>query len=245
VLSNSPTLTGTTNVASVTATGTVTGFSGRLLNVQKFTSSGTYSPTSGATWAIVVGVGGGGGGGGTGATAAGQVALAGPGSAGAWGIARITSLSSQTVTIGAAGTGGAAGANAGGNGGQTSIGTWLVCPGGIGGPSGVASSISSTTVAGLPALSPSAPTSSGTLLEGSPGAAGDYAVWGFNGAGAVLLATGGNSRFGAGGFTTSLGAGANGNGNGSGGSGGSAGSSAAATAGGNGAIGLILVYEYQ
>jgi len=218
---------------------------GTLVNVQRFTSSGTYTPTAGATSAIVMAVGGGGGGGGSAATTSSQVALGGAGSAGAWGVARITSLSSQTVTIGSAGSGGAAGANAGTNGGQTSIGTWLVCPGGVGGPAGAATAITSTNVNGVPAGFSGSPSSSGSLLEGSAGNVGTYALWGFNGAGSVNLGQGGNSRFGAGGFVANLGAGSSGNGFGAGGSGASGGASASAAAGGNGTAGYVIVYEYN
>ncbi len=218
---------------------------GALIGVQRFTASGTYTPTTGTNSIIIMGTGGGGGGGGNAATTGAQVALGGQGSAGSWGVARITSVTTQTVTIGAAGTAGAAGANAGGNGGQTSIGTYLVCPGGNGGAAGTATAFANVTVFGVSAGPASAPTSSGTLLYGGSGQSGFPAHWAYNGGNAVVGSGGGNP-FGSGGFNTVLqAAGATGSGFGSGGSGGTTGSSSGAFAGGAGTAGLIIVYEYS
>jgi hypothetical protein len=96
--------------------------------IQVFTSSGTYTKTSGATIAIIEVVGGGGGG-------AGVNTYSGK-SGGAGGYSRkrisLTSVTTETVTIGAAGTAG--GANtAGGNGGTTSFGSHCSATGGTGG----------------------------------------------------------------------------------------------------------------
>lgn len=218
--------------------------SGRLIGVQKFTSSGTYTPSAGATSAIVMAVGGGGGGGGGAATSSSQVALGGQGCSGSWGVARITSLSSQTVTIGASGGGGAAGANAGTAGGQTSIGTWLVAPGGGAGVGGAAVAFATTTVVGAPGTQGAIPTSSGTLLYGTIGSVGSTSVESYNGSGG-LFGAGGTGPFGAGGFTNAFGAGANGSGFGAGGSGAFVAPSGSAAAGGNGSAGFVLVFEYN
>ena len=94
--------------------------SGRLLNIQTFTTAGvfTYTPTSGMRSIYFRMTGGGGGGGGGAATGAGQDAVGGGGASGSYSEGEFTSASvgaSQTVTIGAAGSAGTAGANAGGN----------------------------------------------------------------------------------------------------------------------------------
>ena len=86
------------------------------VNIQTFTSSGTYTPTSGMRHCIIECVGNGGGGGGT-ATAAASF-YNGGGGGGGGGYARkfataATIGSSQTVTFGATGTGGVAGNNTG------------------------------------------------------------------------------------------------------------------------------------
>jgi hypothetical protein len=79
-----------------------TGQAGRLLNVQVFTSSGTYTRTSGVTTAVVVAVGGGGGGGG--------------GTAG--GTGGTTSFGSHVTAVGGSGAGsGYTNPGAGGTGG--------------------------------------------------------------------------------------------------------------------------------
>jgi hypothetical protein len=217
---------------------------GALINVQRFTSSTTYTPTAGANSAIIFGCGAGGGGGGVASTGSAQAAAAGMGAAGSWGVARITSLSSQTVTIGAAGTGGAAGANAGVGGGQTSIGTWLVAPGGGGGSAGPATAYANLTIAGTPGAPGSAPTSSGTLLYSGQGDPGTVPFWSYNG-GIFVPGKGGSGPFGSGGYNPALsGAGVAASGNGAGGGGASQGVNSSAAAGGNATAGLVLIYEY-
>jgi hypothetical protein len=214
--------------------------SGRLIAVQRFTSSGTYTPTSGATSAIIYCAGGGGGGGGGAATNSAQNSVAGPGSSGAWAVVRVTSLSSQTVTIGAGGPGGVAGANAGTAGGQTSVGTWAVCPGGGGGSAGAATAFANTTLVGNPGSVSSAPTSTATLLYGSIGGSGTYAQLAYNGT-ALVSGIGGSNPFGSG----AVGSAVNGFGYGSGGTGALVGISSAAVAGGSGAGGIVLIFEYN
>lgn len=245
------TAVGTTGQALIGQTGAdpIFGFpTGALINVQVFTSSGTYTPTAGANSAIVVAVGGGGGGGGTAATTASQVAVAGPGAGGSWGSARATSLSSQTVTIGAAGAAGAAGANVGGGGGQTSIGTWLVCPGGGGGPAGAAVTPTNAQIINVSGNQGGVPTSSVTLLYGSVGTAGTNPFWAYNATGTPDLGSpgeGGSSPFGSGGYSSTISApGTAGNGNGAGGSGAMSSISQSAAAGGAGTKGIVIIYEY-
>lgn len=91
------------------------------INVQTFTSSGTYTPTPGIRAATVILTGGGGGSGGVAVTGAGVVAVSA--NAGAGGVVFETYTSAQvspsvSVTIGAGGVAGAIG-GPGGNGGIT------------------------------------------------------------------------------------------------------------------------------
>jgi len=110
------------------------------IKVQKFTSSGTYTPDANLVYCIIECVGGGGGGA-SAASGAGLATLGGGGGSGGYS-RKMASKSaigaSQTVTIGAAGTGATAGANNGGNGGDTSVGTLCIAKGGSGGAAGTA-----------------------------------------------------------------------------------------------------------
>jgi hypothetical protein len=110
---------------------------GRLIAIQTFATSGTYTPTAGATAARFRWCGGGGGGGGVNATNGTQAAAANGGNGGAYCEALVLSgLTSQTITIGAGGSGGAAGFNFGSSGGNTVIGTIGTAIGGAGGAAG-------------------------------------------------------------------------------------------------------------
>lgn len=106
---------------------------GRLINVQKFTANGTYTRSTGATWAIVKCQGGGGAGGGTANVTA---AAGGPGSGGVFAQVLVTALpATASVTVGAGGTG-VSGGN-GNAGGSTSVGSLLTAAGGAGGLAGI------------------------------------------------------------------------------------------------------------
>lgn len=228
-------------VTNLAVSGTITGVGGRLLNVQTFTSSGTYTPTTGATKGIACGTGGGGAGGGAPATGASQASIGGGGSAGAFGCIYISSgLTSQTVTIGAGGVG-ASGAN-GGAGGQTSFGSLMVLPGGPGG--GTAGPTAGPSV-GFGTGQSAAPSGSGTFLYQSKGAYSTAAI--IASATSFASGTGANSNFGAGGpnVAGSTGTGTAASGYGAGGSGAGALASQSAQTGGAGTAGLITVYEYQ
>lgn len=133
---------------TIAATGGGGGFTSIV--IQTFTSSGTYTPTSGMSRCIVEVVGGGGGSGGmanlTGTTSS-RNARAGPGAGGGYAKKLFTSATigaSRAVTIGAGGTAGAAGNNAGGAGGTTEFGAspsiLLQATGGAGGPGSAATS---------------------------------------------------------------------------------------------------------
>lgn len=234
--------TNTTQLATTAFVQTAAG-TGRLIGIQVFTASGTYTPTAGTSSVIVEAVGGGGGGGGAAASGA---SGAGGGS-GAYARVRATSaFSGVTVTIGAAGAAGTAGANAGGVGGTTSFGSIVSCPGGSGGGGGTTTSTVGFTISG--GNGGGTPTISGaTPLISSQGASGGYGLTGSNleilgvGAASVIGQTS-NQQFAAG--ATSL-TGVTGVGPGSGGSGGGTGGTGVAAAGGAGKAGLVIVYEYN
>lgn len=100
-----------------------------LTNVQVFISSGTYTPTAGATKALVFATGGGGAGGSAPTGGCG-------GGAGGTGIAMVTLGGTVSVTVGAGGssvTPGFAGVLQGGSGGTTSFGAFASAAGGQGG----------------------------------------------------------------------------------------------------------------
>lgn len=104
--------------------------------VQKFTTSGTYTPTSGMTYCVIECVGGGGGGGGAAVSGAGVQNGSGGGGGGSYSrkLALATDIGVlKTVTVGAGGAAGSYGNNPGGAGGTTSVGTLCVANGGTGG----------------------------------------------------------------------------------------------------------------
>lgn len=247
---SSPTAIGNVNPSTgsftnLSASGVVTGISGRLLNIQVFTSSGTYTPTSGANRALIEVVGASGGSGGSAATTASQIAVGQGGNGGAYGVIWVASgLSSQTVTVGAPGAAGAAGGN-GGPGGASSFGTLISCAGGNGGAAG--SPQSSFPSAVYYNTTASICTGSGTFVKKIPGA---FAAPG------VLLSlsnywagTGASSPLGVGGVWATSGsssAAVQGGGYGAGPSGSvSAASQASALPGAPGLGGAVIVYEYQ
>jgi len=197
---------------------------GRLLNVQIFTASGTYTPTAGTKSVVVEAVGAGGGSGGAPATNASQSGLSAPGSNGAYAKARyLSGFSGVTVTVGAGGSAGGP-TTAGGNGGTTSFGALLSCPGGRGAGTGVL--VGATPVISLGGSGSGSPTGSGILQ-----AIGSFA------SNNALGASWGNAT----GFlplrTTPIGAGL-------GGSGVYTGASTSAVNGNTGENGCVIVWEY-
>jgi hypothetical protein len=204
--------------------------------VQKFTASGTYTPTAGAQYALVEAVGGGAGGGGSDSGTAPNAGAAGGGGAGGYCRKLFSAPTSQTVTIGGGGTGGAAGTNSGNPGVATTFGTLLTASGGTGG--------SGSGHANLP-------------NGGGPGGAGGSATGGdvnmtggagwtgiiFGSTSTAVSGAGGTSFYGVGGASVREGqTGIAGSSFGSGGSGGAA--SSTNEGGGNGAGGLVIVTEY-
>lgn len=109
---------------------------GRLLNIRVFTTSGTYTPTTGTAAVYVKVQAGGGAGGGVQATSTGQAATGSGGTAGAYAEGYYTTgFSGVTITVGAGGA--SASGAAGGAGATSSFGALLSCPGGAGGSVGV------------------------------------------------------------------------------------------------------------
>lgn len=129
-----------------------TGTNGTLLNIQVFTSTGaqTYTPTSGATLAVVHIVGGGGAGGSIPSTTSSQASGSGGGGGGGYSMYVYSSPATQTVTVGAGGTAGTAGNNPGNAGGNTTFGALATANGGSGGSSAASVTLgaASTFIAG-------------------------------------------------------------------------------------------------
>lgn len=222
---------------------TATGSSSAITNivVQKFTASGTYTPTAGMKYCIIECVGGGGGGGGA-AGIAGQYYVGAGGGSGGYSRLRATAATigaSQTITIGAAGSAGA-GASNGGAGGTTSVGALCIANGGGGGLFGSSGQVAA------PGLGATAGTGD-IAAAGAPGMAGIYQ----NNATSVWIGpcgNGGSSVFGGGaaGISSSVATvtGNNASNYGSGGSGGSVYSSATSANGGLGSAGIVIITEY-
>lgn len=205
---------------------------------QKFTSSGTYTPTSGTKYVIIEMVGGGGGGAGNTTASFGS---AGGGGSGGYIVAILTAAqvgASQTVTIGAAGGAGATGAN-GGSGGTTSVGSLLSCGGG--GPGTYAASASGAAGGAGGSATISTGTDNGAQV-GQAGGPGCNVTTGIGGSGGgTPLGAGAPMQTAGSGFAN----GVTGSGYGAGGSGGPCGSSPGVTTGGAGTAGAVFVTEFQ
>ena len=189
-----------------------------IVTRQVFTSSGTYTPSSGMQYCDIEVVGGGGGGG-NGSTSA---YSGGGGGSGGYAKKTVTAATigvSQTVTIGAGGSA------PGGNGGSTSVGAIVSATGGVGGSQDV-------------------PGTSGVGSSGDINQRGGSAVAGIRTSlGTVLGASGGNSILGGGGINTSTGSvGGSALANSGGGA---AGGSSSSTNGGGGGSGICIITEYR
>lgn len=215
-----------------------------LVNVQVFDSSGTYTPSPGATIAIADVQGGGGQGGGSPAGNATQIGFGTGGHSGSRLVGRIplAGITSLAITVGAGGTTGVAGA-AGQTGQTSSVGTIITCPGGAGGspagptagPTILANSsaypIPSSTIPVIPIISQQGNggpwawvASSGIAISGTGGASPGY---GLNASANIGTGTG-----------------SPGTQKGQGGSGGFSAINAAAQKGGDGAPGKVIIWEY-
>ena len=106
--------------ATITNSGTATGFDSGLASVQVFTSSGTWTRPSGIT-KVIMEVQGAGGGGGLGSTSSGDYNVNGAGGGYCKKFLDVSSISTSTITIGSGGTAVAYGVLAAGGGGGDSI----------------------------------------------------------------------------------------------------------------------------
>lgn len=147
------------------------------VDVQVFTTSGSWTKPSGAILVIVEVVGGGGGSGGCPSTDAthGACATGGGGGEYARGAYKASDLSSSvSVTVGAGGSAGSAGANNGGNGGTSSFGAIITAVGGGGGLAGTSTTGSLSTGGGD---------------GGSGGTGGQVRIAGGDGGNGIVLST--------------------------------------------------------
>jgi len=208
---------------------------GRLLNVRVFTTSGTYTPTTGTTSIIAECIGGGGGGGGANAAGAGQISSGGNGGSGAYAKGRFTTgFSGATITIGAGGTAG----GVGGTGGTTSLGAIISASGGAGGGAGVGftppGSSGGSSAGGISITGGNIVSASGFVAQAQLAQSTTII---FNVAGA-------QSQYGPG-PTGSFGNGTNGSNRGTGATGALAGPSSGPYNGGVGAGGILIIWEYS
>lgn len=226
-----------------------------LVRIQKFTSHGTYTPSTNATKAIVHVVGGGGAGGGCENTVSGEVSAGSGGNSGGIIVSDVIDVSggsyTSAITIGAGGTG--VSNDNGTDGGDTIYADGTITLTSAGGRYGVkepattafrlqnSNASSSNTVSGhTPIINTDGEVGQRTLLFADA----DITNMVASGAGGSALpyGSGGRAR---GNFSSSGGAGQNATGFGSGGSGafghGSGGGNAA---GGNGTDGVVIIYEY-
>jgi hypothetical protein len=231
------TLTSSPTYAGMTLTNPYIAGAGGFHSRQIFTSgtAATYTKPSNVS-TILIEVWGGGGGGGGALGGAGALAIGGAGGAGGYASLLVTSPSATyTYTVGAGGSAGTAGNNNGGAGGTTTFSaSSLQATGGNGG----SGSASFTGVGSILGAVGGVGTNGNINSGGAPGS-GSVVV---SGATAVGLGTiGGSSRYGAGGYITTVTTGAAG-GIAAGGSGGI--STTSSNAGGAGGAGLIIVWEF-
>ena len=205
---------------------------------QVFTSSGTYTPTTGMAYCIIQVVGGGGAGGGAPVTGVVEFSSSSGGGSGEYALGLFTAATigaSKAITIGAAGTVNS-GTN-GGAGGTTSVGSLITAVGGAGGLTPAASTISTNQVG---------------VVGGSGGTGGDFRSRGFSSSAAfsnpasslIIPGNGANSQYGSGGLGTIAGVGGAAAGYGAGGGGSSNNASSAASNGGAGTSGIVIITEF-
>lgn len=207
--------------------------------IQKFNSSGTYTPTTGMAYCVSECWGGGGAGGAGVGTGGGSTSAGGSGGAGSYSrkVSTAAAIStSQAVTIGAAGAGGTGN---GGNGGTTSVGSICVANGGSGGGS------SSGTFGGNGGVG-------GTAGTGDIAAPGDNGLPGLawsSGIGAIYFPPGASTLVGTGGIgiaspSSGTTVGNTASGFGAGGSAGAQGNVSATGNGGSGTAGFVIITEF-
>lgn len=215
---------------------------GALLNIRVFNTAGssTYTPTTGTNAVLVEVIGGGGGGGGGAATSSSQNSFGIGGGAGGYSRTYLTSgFSGVTVTVGAGGTAGAIG-GAGGAGGSSSFGSFATAAGGGAGGSATVSGASGSVGAGGGAAS------GGNLINGAGAPSSSVSL---SALGAGSGSVGGTSVYARGGTSGNFsGAAAGGTGFAPGGGGGGAVvsvSQATGQLGGAGAVGMVLISEFN
>jgi len=231
------------------------------VNVQTFTSNGTYTPTSGMVWCKIEGCGGGAGGGACDSGPGGSVtaSVGGGGGAGEYGFiwaSAATIGASKSITIGSGGAGGTAPSGNGASGGATVVNTIITLNGGSGGLGGDDTSTGGAVVS-AGGVGGTAGSGGDFKTNGNPGFPGQYVY-------AVLLSgavggQGGSSPYGTAGAAATIslnisGAGVTTSGqtspSGYGGGGGGAvnistsTSQPAAADGGAGSLGVIIITEY-
>lgn len=195
--------------------------SGRLVNIQVFPASATWTKTAGTLKARIKVWGAGGGGANTGATAP-AAAASGSGGGYAEGYFDVSAVTSLPVIVGSGGASVAANTTAnGGNGGASSVGTLISATGGAGG---------GATPAGGVGTNGNIMNFSGQLGQG--------------GASTSLGGTGGASYGSYGGLGHSASAGDDGGFPGGGGAGGSKPGTSTYFASGKGANGYVIIEEY-
>ncbi|HAL1296674.1 TPA: phage tail protein [Escherichia coli] len=204
------------------------GYVGRLVNTQVFTSSGTYTPTPGTKRIRVTITGGGGGGGGCKAISNNETFFGAGGGAGGTIISIMTpTQNSYPVTIGAGGAGGVSATH--GTSGGNSVFASLIAPGGAGG-----GKVGVTNTNGGNGGVPSTGDIRITGGHGGDGQSGNIGVSG----------EGGTSHWGGGG-RAGAGGGVSGKAYGSGGGGAyDAGYSGTSMTGGKGAAGICIIEEF-
>lgn len=212
---------------------------------QVFTSSGTYTPSTGMLYCIVEAVDGGAGGGGAKCASSANCAVAKGGFGGAYGRSVFTAAqigASKTVTIGAGGAGGNSTGTDGAAGGATSLGTLLV---GVAATAGTGSTNATTTHAnGSTQADTLYTTADFSLPGGTPGYGFAHVASGIG-----MNACGGSSRWGQGGpcgsvVGTGVKSGTNGGKYGGGGGGAVTVGTTSGTGGGDGAAGAMWITEF-
>ena len=228
---------GNWRVIGYTAAAVPAGLGYAFIGKRVFTSTQSYTPTSGCRYIEVVCIGGGGGGGGVANNSGNHAGGGGGGGAEAY---YLGAASSQTITIGAAGTAGSSSGGAGGSGGTTSFGSLCVANGGTGGSGSSSTGIFNGTAGG-------AGGALGTCTYGFPGfAGGSGEAAGSSGDDSAAGGMGGGRGGGTGGCRSSNGSTAGVAATGYGGGGGGAGNTAnqSGAAGGDGYAGVCIITEY-
>jgi len=216
------------------------------VNIQTFTSNGTYTPTSGMKYCVIQCVGGGGGGGGAPDTVINTlVSVGGGGQSGGYAVGVFTAAdigASKAVTVGTGGTGG--NGVSGTNGGNTSVGTLISIQGGSPGSASGTGATASANGGNGAMTSPG----SSYFSTGEFGGTGSIANLG-NGTAFTFSGAGGSSILGAGApqisSPSALTANGTAGGNyGGGGAGAANFTTGSAKTGGNGAPGIVIITEY-